>query len=286
MPVTFKFDSVSELMVEASKPARIPSNDWLDRDPAQWGRGGLCSDRPDINTQAAIRDAMAAPLFPAGVARIERLSKLINAPTPVSVRRVAKRRAEGDELDMQRVWQGDLDHAWRRMEREARVGPARVLIAVDASVAGGAHADVLAWRGVAALALAEALYGAGHSVQIDSVHTSMTACEPRDRFRCDVTVMAAGEHLDTHKAASLLASSLLARGVLYNLQLKTAPGVVSTAIGSVGRVSESELAANTFDYVAIAGHEIINQRAAQAWIETHIAALDARANGELPSVAT
>lgn len=277
---SFSFSSVAEVLAALDKAPAHPSNDWLTNAHAGeiWGRGGICEDR-GISTPREARRALANPMFPAGVERIQRLAAQINAPTPVSVRRVARRAPQGDELDMQRVWNGELDTAWREMARAARVGPARVLIAVNASISGGESAETLAWRGVAALALAEALLGAGHMVRVVSAYQGRTADSASSRFTCECVVMDCGEAFDIHKAASLLASGLLARGILYDLQTRSSIYPVNKSIGYVEPLSEETLNRVGFDTIAIADSSIHNAKSAEKWIGEQVAIIDAR-NGD------
>lgn len=276
----FNFSSVAEVIAALEAPVKHPANDWLTNANAGevWGLSGICEDR-GISTPREARRALASPLFPQGVARIERLAAKINAPLPVSVRRVARRAPQGDELDMQRVWNGELDTAWREMKRAARVGPARVLIAVNASISGGESAETLAWRGVAALALAEALLGAGHMVRVVSAYQGSTADGVSSKFSCSCIVMDCGDMFDINKAANLLASGVLARGILYDLQTRSSSHEVSRSIGYVEPLSESTLDVAGFDTVAIADSDIRNAASATKWITARVAEIDAR-NGD------
>jgi hypothetical protein len=69
---------------------------------------------------------------------------------------------------MQRVWQGQLDTAWRRVAKPLGMGPKRVRVVVDSIASGGEDEAKMRWRGVAAMKLADALINAGYSVQVES----------------------------------------------------------------------------------------------------------------------
>lgn len=125
----------------------------------------LHGDEPGVS--AALR--LAREGWRRGVDLMDEVSDKITAPTPKTVRRQQRWREQGDDIDMQRIWSGNLDNAWRGTVRDLRNGPQRVRILIDAIESGGEGADAMRWRGVAALKLSDLLTEAGYSVQIESV---------------------------------------------------------------------------------------------------------------------
>lgn len=85
---------------------------------------------------------------------------------PASIRRRRERSDQGDELDMQAVWRGDISRAWTRTRRQTRTGARSVSLICNVSCSYAAKADDLFWRGASALKLAEELSLAGYSVAI------------------------------------------------------------------------------------------------------------------------
>lgn len=164
--------TLSEFLARASGPVSYPDNDgamqsWRKERDVDWmgldGQINVGESAFDC-TSRLVRDG-----YPAGVKMIEAVSKNVTAPTPMSVRRVPKWSNNGDDVDMQRIWNGDLDTAWRTTHRASRRGPQRVRVLIDSIAEGGASAKSMCWRGVAALKLADMLTEAGYSVQVESV---------------------------------------------------------------------------------------------------------------------
>lgn len=90
-----------------------------------------------------------------------------------SVRRRRTRGDQGDEIDMQAVWRGDLSRAWTRTRRQMRSGGMRNITLVCQLVASAsATSKELFWRGAAALRLADELTSAGYNVGIYAVCTT------------------------------------------------------------------------------------------------------------------
>ena len=162
------FGSVDDLLACAldGPEARIPSHDaridaWLsDRSDLEWNGLGTMRGRDTVTT---LRNG-----WPEGAQRIAEGVGSIEAPALVSVRRRVRRGSEGDEVDMQRVWAGDLDHAWARCVPVSVVAPRRVRIIVDMCANGMANARELFWRGAAGVALGDALCEAGYGVTMAS----------------------------------------------------------------------------------------------------------------------
>jgi hypothetical protein len=81
-----------------------------------------------------------------------------------SVRRRRVREGQGDEVDMQSVWRGDISRAWTRTRRQSRVSTRVVSIICNVGGLSNVTAADLFWSGAAALRLANELTAAGYSV--------------------------------------------------------------------------------------------------------------------------
>lgn len=103
-----------------------------------------------------------------GVRLMDSVAGSVEIPTPLSIRRRNVWSDQGDEVEMQRVWQGQLDTAWRRVAKPLGMGPKRVRVVIDSIASGGEDEAKMRWRGVAAMKLADALINAGYSVQVES----------------------------------------------------------------------------------------------------------------------
>lgn len=103
--------------------------------------------------------------WPEGVERLLKLSAR-EVATAQDVRRRRVRGDQGDELDMQAVYRGDLSRAWTRTRRMSRVHQRNVNIICAVGDHANISAETLFWRGAAALRLAVALDAAGFNVGI------------------------------------------------------------------------------------------------------------------------
>jgi len=106
--------------------------------------------------------------YPAGAQRVAIMRDSISASLPraVGVNRVRVRGTFGDDLDIHAINRGDFGTAWSTAKRRVKVGTSIVRIVIDICGNGGVNADVLAWRGVAGLSLAQIMQSAGYSVEI------------------------------------------------------------------------------------------------------------------------
>lgn len=100
-----------------------------------------------------------------GVAKIEKIATR-ELSAPASVRRRKTRSDQGDELDMQAVWRGDLNRAWSRTRRANKVGCRTVSIVIDLCASAGVSSSRLFWRGASALRLAQLLTESGYAVAL------------------------------------------------------------------------------------------------------------------------
>lgn len=83
-----------------------------------------------------------------------------------SVRRRKVRGDQGDWIDMQAVYRGDLSRAWTRTRKRETSAPRSVSVVINLGANCGVTAESLAWRGISALRLCESLTEAGYSVAI------------------------------------------------------------------------------------------------------------------------
>lgn len=273
------FDNVAELLATL-KVSRFPGNDHIHAD-AEGERGWMCSDRPDVTNYKHAIAAMAEPKFDAGVKRIETLARKIDVPAPRSIRRRLTRGDHGDELDMSRVWNGDLENAWTRATRQASQGASRVLVQVFVGAPSSTKSEQVAWRGVAALALADALEQAGYTVNVEAMRRANLACSGNTaRHDISVTVKADGEPLDLHRAASLIASTLLFRGVMLEHAARNAPMQINSTISQTTYDrAKADTGRHGYDFACLATDGVKDAASATAWVKAQIAALDATHDG-------
>lgn len=272
------FESIEDLANVASMPFACPDNAknsyYRDHSDRNW----VCQDR-DIWTVDDVSRHLRTQLFEPGVKRIEKLAQDLSTPTPRSRRRKAYQSDQGDDLDLQRVWQGDLEHAWRATRREQSVGPSRVLIVVDCGASWAVTSEQLAIRGAAALALASRLREAGYTVAITAASDTKLLDRSGEfsagtRYSAEVCLLAPDQELDIHKLASLIASGLLFRGVLLDHMLKIATTKIHDGIGRSSPLMPDSANTVGYDYVATALENDLNTvENANEWLQKHMNAL-------------
>lgn len=269
------FEDVGELVAAAKRPPVVEGNrsQWNHHTPVP---GWYCQDRASVHTMHEGMERLLDPTFPAGVARVERLSAAVDMPSPVSIKRRMTRGDHGDEVDMQRVWTGHLETAWTRAKRMATPNVARVLIGVFVSSSAATDSDRMAWRGVAALALADALEKAGYSVAIRVISRSTLNCAAPDvRADVDVALKREGQPLDLHRAASMIASPLLFRAAILGHNAQCAPFQVREGL-STSNHERASVDASGFDASFIVTRAVESQATAQAWLAKAVQDIEAR----------
>lgn len=117
-------------------------------------------------------------------------------PAPKSRRRRGEWGDEGDELDRDRLTNGDLEHAWRRTRRVVRSGLQVVTVVAPFGVPGSWNQEQLFWTGAAMIVLADILDDAGFTLELvaasPTVMTAgdiLTVCQlkhPGDPLRPDI----------------------------------------------------------------------------------------------------
>jgi hypothetical protein len=170
--------TLTDFLTEIGGPARRDDNastlrDWLTNTDHGWM--GTRDDKRGEETASDTTKRLVRDGWARGLKLMEKVAGKVTAPTPKAVRRVQRWGRQGDDIDMQRVWHGDIDTAWRETQRDMRSGPRRVRVLVDSIASGYVDADEMRWRGVAALKLTDMLTEAGYSVQVESV-----MCTPCD----------------------------------------------------------------------------------------------------------
>jgi hypothetical protein len=165
--------------------------------------------------------------WPEGVSRMKESLKELNIDGVTSVKRKARWQSEGDDLNMEKVWSGELDTAWRGMHRARRPAHGRIITIWCATNARGDLTQAqLFWRGATACILAEALEKAGYSVEIvgfsiaAGVWTSgVTHSEDGLLHFHTVTLKRHDEDLDMSRMAALTAHIATHRTITFASRL-------------------------------------------------------------------
>jgi hypothetical protein len=137
----------------------------------------------------------------------KKLSKLMAELVQVEVhpkdrRRRRVRRDFGDSVDIHAIYSGHLDTAWEIAKRQEGCGPQRLDLFVNMICSGGESADVLFWRGAAAVVLADKLEAAGYMVRLVVGFGGRNSCD--ERASCRITVKDHDKPLDVSSTASVI----------------------------------------------------------------------------------
>lgn len=218
--------TLSEFLAELDGPAVCANNqnsldEWRKYKDNNWMglKGEAKKDETSFDaTRRLIRDGWRK-----GVDLMSEISKDISLPAPRMIRRAQRWMEQGDDVDMQRIWSGNLEQAWRGTHRDFRSGPQRVRLLIDAIETGGEDADTMRWKGVAALKLADALTEAGYSVQIESViHCPDSSEGGKHKFTCRVIVKDYTSPVDLLTLAATTAMPAFFRSLIHYWGLKVA----------------------------------------------------------------
>jgi len=194
------YGTVAEFLDSVSGGLRNPRNQaawsaYFEEDRASW-YGANCRTGRDV--QSLVHTG-----WPDGMAMVERLLAKTSASlaTPVDRRRRNRRGPQGDSLDIHAVYRGQLDVAWTRPVRTNARGPQRVDLVANMICSGAENAEVLAWRGAAAIAIADRLTAAGYQVRIIVGFGGRCSGAP---LSCRITVKDHGGPLDVSTAAAVM----------------------------------------------------------------------------------
>jgi hypothetical protein len=206
-----------------------------------------------------------------GVEKLEELSTKELA-SPLSVRRRRFKSDQGDELDMQAVWRGDLSRSWTRTRRQNRVGSRSVSIIINIGDNCGADSTKLFWRGASALKVAEQLSQAGYNVALYGV----SSCQGIDssgkqKLAQFVEIKSEDSPLDMDKLAALTAMPGFFRTSMF--------AGICFATSKVGKDTDDGLGRNWHEGVeqclktlpipqnAIIQEPVLSKDAAEKWID-------------------
>jgi len=220
--------------------------------------------------------------YPAGV---EKLSKLTvgDLPAPQDIRRRRVRSDQGDELDMQAVYRGDLSRAWSRTKRQSRTSVRSVSIVIDLAGNANVTSEQLFWRGAAGLRLADELTTAGYSVAVYGAAGATNYTSDGGDDVCQfVEIKAEDAPMDMDRLASLTCLSGFFRTSLFTGIYFAADKLGKQASSGLGR-SDNTLIAKGIKQLPIPQEAIIqpalkNKDTAEAWLKS---VLEQIANPEL-----
>lgn len=191
-----------------------------------------------------------------------------------SIRRRRTREAQGDEVDMQSIWRGDLSRAWGRTRRQSRPSTKVVSIICNVGANAGVSADELFWSGAAALRLAAELSAAGYAVGIYAGQASSMVS--RDGLTANaqfVEIKAPDAPLDLSKLAAVTCLSGYWRTALFAGKCVSMDLVGKDVAHNLGISEPSEIRVRA-ESVGLTGcivePAIYSEKDAVAWVATAV----------------
>lgn len=224
-----------------------------------------------VSTVAELRSVLTKG-YPAGVKKLEQLT-VGELPAPQDIRRRRVRSDQGDELDMQAVYRGDLSRAWSRTKRQSRNSVRSVSIVIDLAGNSGVTSDQLFWRGAAGLRLADELTTAGYSVAVygaaGAAHINETGEHGVAQF---VEIKAEDAPMDMDRLASLTCLAGFFRTSFFTGILWAADKSGAVACSALGQ-SDNSLIAKGMVQLPIPQEAIIQppvktKAEAEAWLKS------------------
>lgn len=167
-----------------------------------------------------------------GAGRMSERVSDVSVPRVQSIRRRKVYGADGDEVNIHRVYSGDLDHAWETTERRLVSGNSRnARIWVAGAFDAHTDSDKFFWRGAVACALTDALEEAGYRVEVmgyDQTTNSFQDEAGRSLdFVCRYPVKGFMEPLDIPRMAAVTAHAGFLRTMLFAVMMSAPYQVVS-----------------------------------------------------------
>lgn len=234
-----------------------------------------------LPTLDAVRQAVATG-WAEGAAKVAGTQvDLTNSPTSVKRRRLWS--DWGDQVDSDRVLSGDLERAWSRRTKRTTTAPARVTVFANVQCHAGVHAESVLWRGVAQLALSDALEAAGYAVRIIALNAVLGVdLENREGVSVQVTVKDYGQPLNVSALASLVALAGTKRHYIHRLQFPTTgqqnPGLGSPSDELLAWLVDAETE-RTGDLVITCPAKVDDQYSARRWLADTVALVNGQAGG-------
>lgn len=211
--------------------------------------------------------------YPAGVEKLEKIT-VGDLPSPQDIRRRRIRSDQGDELDMQAVYRGDLSRAWSRTKRQSRNSVRSVSIVIDLCGSAGVTSDELFWRGAAGLRLASELTTAGYSVAVYGAAGANSYTTGRNNKLAQfVEIKAEDSPLDMDRLASLTCLAGFFRTSLFTGIVFAADKLGLRACSTLGK-PDNALLAEAIKALPIPQDSIIqpktvrNQSTAEEWLKS------------------
>ncbi len=280
-----QFDSISALLACIAET----------REQGEWRRyqdhqGSLDSFQDLGSLSDAVGMAQTLHGLESEIDTIDTLAQTLSTqvPAPASVRRVPAWGRSGTRVSVNRVMAGNLGHAWRRTERQARPQHGRVLtLLVPCSFSAETSASQIRYTCAASLAYAQLCAQAGYSLDVWACIGGRGMWADGTDCLTMVRLLAAGQAWQTQGVA-LSAHAVFLRRVLFRAWEQTEPTRGNLAWGYGHVMAQAQLVPHVERWAALAGmetatlvygagqeHSLTTPAAAQRWLTTQLSALAA-----------
>jgi hypothetical protein len=211
----------------------------------------------------------------------DRLMKLpIKEVEPTSIRRIRYRGEQGDDLDIHRVYRGELDQAWEYRKRGCRSSVGRhITIVCNIAANCSIKASQLFWRGASALRLAETLESAGYSVRIVA-GMGTRGIDTKDNVNSGYLfeIKSPEQPVDVANLAAIVCLPGYFRIIGFGMKVWACNTNGLTADRGLGYTTQEylERAVSEWypsDYCIVQSGEVLDQKSAESWIDSTIDAI-------------
>lgn len=233
---------------------------------------GIPSDWPTDPAGIASRLVLG---YKEGAERVTKMRETIELPEMVNVRRRPVWGDQGDFVDMDRVRAGQLDTAWRGV-RKVTCQPPRVLILADTGANCGVEAEAMAWRGVAALALADALNAAGYQVAVVQGNKIATWADNSYRLLMTSVVKPFRAPLSILDLASAIVLPATFRSIGINAAWYLADKDLTSGCGTHKELDADDATDMGQNVTIVLSSEISTAKTAKEWVEKQIKNIEGR----------
>lgn len=203
--------------------------------------------------------------WPEGLRKVQTLETEIDLGglVPRDRRRCLIRTDSGDHLDMQAVYSGRFAEAWTRARRRYGVGPEHVTLIINMSINRSTKADIIFYRGAAAMLVAKAIENLGYQVRVVIGMGTSSPSSDEENVSCRITVKGFGAPL-----SDLVIASSLIPGVFRSLGLAWHSNHCrGNLYGNLGHATCARVDKHN---EVLVSHEVHNAQTAVAWARATI----------------
>lgn len=269
-----RYDSLDAYMAAVMQPVKNKANA---SESDKFTKGHRDADwygmeQVDGGTDIGNLNSMVHNGWERGVNKMLPLLGNMEVPPVMSVKRRRVRGDRGDQIDMGRVYAGELDTAWSRVARRSVVSPYRVIIVLDTIASACVDADAMFWRNAAAVALSDHLSAAGYAVKVIAAFEGQSILNGRGqsaRVSMQVIIKEYNQPWDLNNAA-MVAMPGFFRGIGHLWYYNNGKDSLSSSGMRVNDVTKVDIEDHDAPHVFIPPRSVSNMQGAEAWIKSTV----------------